>query len=1012
MLRINQFTCADSLKKYYRQALALGDYYLGDNERVGEWRGKAAERLGLRGRVTEETFNRLCDNLHPFEEKSLTPRTREDRSVAYDFNWHIPKSVSVLHAVTGDERIIEALRASVHDTMLEIERSALTRVRRRGEDRNRQTGNLVWAEHIHLTTRPVDGVPDPHAHVHCVVFNATYDSAEDRFKAAQFREHKRDAPYYQEVFYSRLADRLNKLGLATERSSDGWGLAGVPRSLTRKFSRRTTEIEELATRLGIVDPAQKAQLGALSRSRKDEGLGHDELRKQWMERLTSEEREVIDRVKRGGARSRDMPVTAGRALEHAIAHRFQPESVVPSKRLLESALRHGLGQVTPEQIHDAARNHPELLRARSGDQEFVTTRLVLEEERAMLRFAREGRGACPAFERGQPWNPHLHAHPHANPHAHPHPQRGLHPHTQATSLNAQQQAAVRHVLTSQDRVMLVRGGAGTGKTTLMQAAVAALQVRGVHVVPVAPSVEASRHVLRQSGFATADTIAEFLKNDRMQASAKNGLIWVDEAGLVGTRDMKRVFDVAAQLNARVLLTGDTRQHAPVQRGDALRLLEASAGLKAAEVLKVVRQQGQYREAVECMSKGRFDDGIAILDRLGAIREIEGPERPVQIARDCVDSVRKGQSCLVVAPTHAEGEVISGLVRAEMRRHGLLGQDGAIIQQLHERRMTDAERSDAARYENGQLIRFQKHAPGFRAGEVVEVVGRDKDGVRVATLDGKAKRTERSLPLDKSDRFRVFEDRPLPLAVGERLRFTGKGSTKDRKHKIENGATFTLAGFTKDGHLRLHNGWVVRRDFGQLAHAYTSTSHAAQAKTVDVVLISQSMAVAGAASAEQVYVSVSRGKYEARFYTDDRKALVQAVARLSTRMGATELIGEERRRLSADQGAARDRATLKEPPLAAHARSGTDGPSAKPAQSAAQLAARSVDQTRRADDARRGADARLIAQAQLAAHVQQLQRLRLYEHALAAQTGRLVRIRERGRAPAITVRGGRGYSRGR
>ena len=44
-----------------------------------------------------------------------------------------------------------------------------------GKNENRRTGNMAWGEFIHFTSRPVDGVPDPHLHAHCFVFNTTFD---------------------------------------------------------------------------------------------------------------------------------------------------------------------------------------------------------------------------------------------------------------------------------------------------------------------------------------------------------------------------------------------------------------------------------------------------------------------------------------------------------------------------------------------------------------------------------------------------------------------------------------------------------------------------------------------------------------------------------------------------------------------------------------------------------------------------------------------------------------------
>ncbi len=103
-----------------------------------------------------------------------------------------------------------------------------TRVRQAGKDEDRLTGNMVWAEFIHTTSRPVDGVPDPQLHAHCFVFNATWDDQEGRCKAGQFRDLKRDAPYFQAAFRVRLAGKLQDLGFGIERKRDDFEIAGVP----------------------------------------------------------------------------------------------------------------------------------------------------------------------------------------------------------------------------------------------------------------------------------------------------------------------------------------------------------------------------------------------------------------------------------------------------------------------------------------------------------------------------------------------------------------------------------------------------------------------------------------------------------------------------------------------------------------------------------------------------------------------------------------------------------------
>src|ERR1700730_10799864 len=138
MIRISQQENSAGAKRYY----ATADYYSEGQELVGVWGGKAADRLGLSGTVDKFSFERLCDNLDPRTGKPLTVRTRTERTVGYDFTFSVPKSVSLLYAMSGDEAILEAFRGAVDETMREMEIEMKTRVRKDGQDSDRTTGNM------------------------------------------------------------------------------------------------------------------------------------------------------------------------------------------------------------------------------------------------------------------------------------------------------------------------------------------------------------------------------------------------------------------------------------------------------------------------------------------------------------------------------------------------------------------------------------------------------------------------------------------------------------------------------------------------------------------------------------------------------------------------------------------------------------------------------------------------------------------------------------------------------
>lgn len=859
MLRINQQVSSAAVMTYFASEFSRGNYYSEGMETPGRWGGRGAALLKLEGLVESEAFHRLCENRHPNRDGALTPNTKSGRTVGYDLNMHAPKSVSVVYELTKDERIVTAFQESVAETMRELEADTRTRIRRNKTNGERVTANLTWAEFTHFTARPVNGVPDPHLHTHCFVFNATFDETEQKWKAGQFRDIVRDAPYFESVFHSHLSNRLAGLGYGITRTEQGWELAGVPSSVVEKFSRRTKLIEQEANRRGLSSDRDKNGLGALTRESKTTDLTRTELRQEWIGRLTMEEKRAVAIARMQGDKLSG--VTPRQAVEHAQQHHLERESVVSERQLLRTALRYGVGTVSVEAAHRATESSS-LLRQRRDERTFVTSREVLQEENEMLAFARNGRGTC----------------------------RPLVPAKQKVErdfLSAEQQAAVRHVWHSADRVTAIRGAAGTGKTTSMQEAVAGIEKHGHRVFTFSPTAEASRGVLRDEGFANADTVARLLQDKQLQRDIRGQVIWIDEAGLLSTKQLHAVFQLAKEAEARVILSGDSKQHHSVERGDSLRLLENYAGIVPADVTEIRRQKhAAYKEAVAALSKGRAAEGFDQLDRLGFVCELGDDARYQQLASDYADALIRNKKVLVVAPTHAEGEQVTAHVRRQLQDHGLLAEKSVRVDRLKSRNWTEAERSDSVHYHSGDVVQFHQNAKSIRRGERL-TVAEVHDGV-VWLQRGKS-RERVLLPLQSAKAFQVYGVEELDLAAGERIRITANGTTGDGKHRLNNGAIYEVASITKRGDVKLTNGWTVNREFGHWTYGYATTSHSSQGKTVDQVFVAQSSASLPASSMEQFYVSCSRAKEKITIYTDDKEALKAAVQDSTQRLSATELM---------------------------------------------------------------------------------------------------------------------------
>jgi conjugative relaxase-like TrwC/TraI family protein len=884
VLRINQNNSAAGAKSYYSTA----DYYTQAQELTGRWCGKGAAMLGLHGQITGEVgkqqWNRLCDNLHPLTGAKLMPRTREERRIGYDINFHAPKSLSVLYSLTHDAQVLEAFREAVSATMAQMESEMQTRVRAGGRDEDRTTGNLVYGEFVHTTARPVDGIPDPHLHAHCFTFNTTFDKDEQRWKAGQFGGLKHNAPYFEAVFHAELAHRMQQLGLAVQRTRQGWELGDLPASIVKKFSRRTAQIEQEAAEKGISSAKQKDKLGAKTRERKAKHLTHDELVQAWSARLSPEESMAVSRVARdlgvtradGDAPSdpskhaskfKTTPLSHGRhtaepaippspdftreVVELAKEHCFERSAVVPEREVLARAMRLGVGHVTPHAVIDAA-VRSDLIAREIGGRRMVTTREVLAEGQAILDCARAGRGACSALgSRDEK------------------PVRDF--------LSDEQLSALRHVLSSTDRVVLLRGAAGTGKTTLMQETVGAIERNGKRVFTFAPSAGASHGVLNEAGFTDANTVAMLLEDRAKHEAMRGQVIWIDEAGLLGSKATRRVLALASELHARVILSGDKRQHGSVERGGVLALLEREAGLVPAELRQIRRQGGAYKQAVMALSEGKVAEGFARLDELGWVREIpDRSQREHQLAKAYLESVRAKGSTLVVCPTHHEALAVTQEIRAMLRQQGKLQSPGTTYQQLRPVSLTLAERRDPLSYRSGDVLVFHKHAPGIRKGSKY-VIGR-----------------EGPAPLAYADRYSVYRPDVISIAAGDRIRITKNRAPRREvcgpsNMRLNNGDLLTVQAIDAKGDLELSNGARLSKDFGHIDYGYVVTSHASQGKSVDRVIVAQSSVSFRASSREQFYVSVSRGKSQALIVTDDKQALQEAVQQADQRMTATQLI---------------------------------------------------------------------------------------------------------------------------
>jgi conjugative relaxase-like TrwC/TraI family protein len=201
----------------------------------------------LAGDVTRKDFMALAMNQDPATGGRLTLSNKKNRTSGYNITFDLPKSLSLYLAETGDKKVEWLILESFKETMLEIEQSMQTRVRKNGvKDDRRDTGNMVYAWYTHHLSRPVDGRVDPQHHLHAFVFNMTFDEVENRWKAGSFMKLKSLAPGFQQAFHDRVAGKLQAAGFRIRKTEHAFELSNVSRELIERFSKRTMRVAGLA----------------------------------------------------------------------------------------------------------------------------------------------------------------------------------------------------------------------------------------------------------------------------------------------------------------------------------------------------------------------------------------------------------------------------------------------------------------------------------------------------------------------------------------------------------------------------------------------------------------------------------------------------------------------------------------------------------------------------------------------------------------------------------------------
>lgn len=867
-------------EEYFEEHLAVGDYYDEGHRVAGEWFGLGAQRLGLVGKVHAEDFLRLCENQHPSSGETLTQRLNTTRTVGgenapnrrifFDFTFSPPKSVSIAGFLGKDERILEAHNRAVRLALREFEAFTAARVRVGGAQSDRLTGNFAAALFTHDTSRTLD----PHLHTHCIVFNATFDAVENRWKALQNHELLRARKFAENAYYHELTRALRGFGYRVRNRVRGdFEVEGVADELCERFSKRHTQIDEALAKLLAEKPelaganfqALRAQLATAERSRKQKDLSRAELLTLWEAQLSESERASLRELSKLPRKevNEKKSVTVSEAVQWAEEHLFDRNSVVLECQLWQEALGRARGEgFSVSELKEFTERRGYIRdEQRPGA---VTLREVLVREWEIVQTAKEGVGdAWPLVANPRPVNP---------------------------KLDDEQRKALDALLSSINTVSVFRGGAGTGKSFVLHELVEQLRPSDRRVVVLAPQRQQVVE-MEKAGFPSPSTVANFILKREL---AERAVVVVDEAGQIGGRQMLELMRLVRERNARLILSGDTRQHGAVEASDALLAIERHSGVRPVELHKIRRQDPalgkdadertrikQYRNAVESAAAGKLSESFERLDKMGAVVACGLGDQADKLAEEYLRLAEQEASAVVVSQTWGEVHRVNSHVRDALKGKGLLGENDTAVQVLDNLDLTNAQKRDERFYPPDAVVVFNQKVREAEPGAKGKLAGILKSSVLIE-VGGKFITVSNKV----LDHVTVYLPREISVAQGDRLHLKANRKLASGG-RVTNGELVTAKSVRPDGGVELTDGRVLDKSFREFLPGYAVTSYGSQGKTVDYVLFSDST-VKAATNAQQWYVTISRGRRGIRIFTPDKEQLRENVTRSGHRPLAMEL----------------------------------------------------------------------------------------------------------------------------
>jgi conjugative relaxase-like TrwC/TraI family protein len=691
MISIGKLTSVEQAVRYLREAVAQQqlEYYTARGESPGRWNGPGAEVLGVRGEVIDTDFAAVLAGTHPRTGEELGKHWRRQSVVAFDVTVSAPKDVSILYAL-GDERtrstILRIHGEGVQAAAEYLQANAGWARRYNADIKTTEAvrAKLVMPEFVHRTARPVTDpttgtvTVDPQLHTHITVptWVQRPDGSWSQLHSEPLYQHAAAAGA---IAQAEWRDRLvRELGVSTVVDGKGcFSIVGITVAQRREFSRRSLQIDAAASAYDVTTRSGREVVTLDTREGKHEVAATEDLFARWHERAASVgldgvSMEALLRRESGGLEPRRLDVQRSvdilgvhglTARQATFTRRDLIRAVAShaplgmSRRQLEATVDWMLAdrsavEPLPPRLRDGETEREAMLRwSESGHDLRYTTPEMLALERGMVATAQARAGAGVGMARADTVAAAM---------------------ATRRTLTRDQRTMIEEVCLSPGGVLVIEGDAGVGKTYALEVCREAFDASGVEVVGCALAGRAAE-LLEEGSDIASTTVAATLQQLQVERLPYGGVLVVDEAGMLGDRQLAELVSLAARDEAKLVVVGDPFQLQPIEAGAPMRTLSDHIG--RVELHENIRQHYDWERAtLQLLRDGEARAAYREYERYDRIHDAHSvAERRVQVIEDHARLEAGGLNTVILARRRDEVAALNELAHArsvaEGRVHG-------------------------------------------------------------------------------------------------------------------------------------------------------------------------------------------------------------------------------------------------------------------------------------------------------------------------------------------------------